>query len=76
MATGKTVVVAFSANNIKPTIENIRNQFPAINIAIAADDDWKTRGNPGNWLIISGAQKYIITERVFRKKYRKINDER
>lgn len=31
----------------------------------------KIRGNPGNWLIIDGTQKYIVTERMFRKKYRK-----
>ena len=36
----------------------------------------KIRGNPGNWLIIDDTQKYIVTERMFRKKYRKVNDER
>ncbi len=32
----------------------------------------KIRGNPGNWLIINGTQKYILTERMFRKKFRSI----
>jgi len=35
----------------------------------------KIRGNRTNWLIIDGTQKYILTERMFRKKYRKVNDE-
>ncbi len=32
----------------------------------------KIKGNPGNWLIINGTQKYILTERMFRKKLRRI----
>lgn len=35
----------------------------------------KIRGEPGNWLIIDGTEKYILSERVFRKKFRKVNDE-
>lgn len=35
----------------------------------------KIRGEPGNWLIIDGTEKYILTERRFRKKFREIKDE-
>lgn len=34
----------------------------------------KTRGEPGSWLIIDGTEKYILTERAFRKQFRSIED--
>ena len=45
--TGKAVAVCFSATNIKPVAKAIRGKYPKLKLVIAADDDWKTAGNPG-----------------------------
>lgn len=31
----------------------------------------KIRGNPGNWLIIDGTEHYILSQRMFKKKFYK-----
>lgn len=47
MATGMCVVVAFDCGNIAPVVEKIRAAMPDAEFIIAADDDFKTEGNPG-----------------------------
>lgn len=44
---GTAVAVAFNAGNLVPVAKALRLKFPCISIVIAADDDWKTDGNPG-----------------------------
>ena len=46
-ATGLPVVIAFNANNLKSVSEIIRKKYTDKEILIAADDDYKTEGNPG-----------------------------
>jgi putative DNA primase/helicase len=46
-ATGCTVVVAFYAGNLKAVAEAVRKQWPDADIVVGADDDRKTKGNPG-----------------------------
>lgn len=41
------VAVAFNANNLAPVAWNIRQQYPAAQITILADNDANTPGNPG-----------------------------
>jgi putative DNA primase/helicase len=45
-ATGNSVIIAFDAGNLKSVAEAVQKQCHA-DIVIAADDDWKTKGNPG-----------------------------
>lgn len=46
-AVGWPVVVAFSAGNLGPVYAALKKQHPTAEIAIAADNDTKTEGNPG-----------------------------
>lgn len=46
-ATGHPVAVAFSAGNLEDVARSLRQSHPKANIIIAADDDFKTPGNPG-----------------------------
>lgn len=41
------VAVAFNAGNLLPVARALRRRYPAVTIILAADDDWKTAGNPG-----------------------------
>lgn len=45
--TGSAVAIAFNAGNLLPVAKALRGKFPCITLVIAADDDWKTDGNPG-----------------------------
>lgn len=45
--TGHAVAVAFNAGNLLAVAKSLRAKFPCITLVIAADDDWKTEGNPG-----------------------------
>lgn len=45
--TNLPVVVAYNAGNLLPVAESIRAQYPSASIVLCADDDWKTKGNPG-----------------------------
>ncbi|WP_295525622.1 toprim domain-containing protein [uncultured Pseudacidovorax sp.] len=45
--TGHAVAVAFNAGNLLSVAKSMRAKFPCITLVIAADDDWKTDGNPG-----------------------------
>jgi putative DNA primase/helicase len=45
--TGYPVAVAFNAHNLKAVAKAMRERFPATSLAVCADDDHATRGNPG-----------------------------
>jgi len=45
--TGHPVVIAFDAENLPTVAKAIRKQKPKAAIFLCADDDWKTKGNPG-----------------------------
>jgi putative DNA primase/helicase len=47
MATDHAVVVAFNAGNLLRVANALRRKHPDAEIVIAADDDHKTKGNPG-----------------------------
>lgn len=46
-ATGQAVAVAFNAGNLKSVALALHQKYPALRLILAADDDWKTEGNPG-----------------------------
>ena len=46
-ATGHPVAVAFCANNLKAVAIALRQKFPDLTLILCADDDSRTRGNPG-----------------------------
>jgi putative DNA primase/helicase len=41
------VACAMSANNLLPVAEALRQQYPALPMVLAADNDHRTEGNPG-----------------------------
>ncbi len=45
--TGRAVAVAFNAGNLQAVAQAIRAKLPTVKIIVAADDDWRTEGNPG-----------------------------
>lgn len=45
--TGDAVAVAFNSGNLLPVAQALRSKFPDLTLVVAADDDWKTAGNPG-----------------------------
>jgi putative DNA primase/helicase len=46
-ATGHAVAIAFNAGNLMSVAQALRQQHPSLKLILAADDDWKTDGNPG-----------------------------
>ena len=46
-ATGEAVAVAFTAGNLMPVATALHKKYPEVVIILAADDDWRTDGNPG-----------------------------
>ena len=46
-ATGQAVAVAFNAGNLEAVAVALHQKYPALRLILAADDDWKTPGNPG-----------------------------
>jgi len=46
-ATGKAVAVAFDGGNLLPVSQALKAKYPCIEIVICADDDYRTKGNPG-----------------------------
>ncbi|MDR6523079.1 putative DNA primase/helicase [Variovorax paradoxus] len=54
--TGHAVAVAFNAGNLVSVAKSLRVKFPCITLVIAADDDWKTEGNPGLMAATEAAQ--------------------
>lgn len=55
-ATGQAVAVAFDAGNLGAVAQALRDKYPALEIIIAADDDWRTDGNPGTTKATVAAQ--------------------
>lgn len=46
-ASGHAVAIAFNSGNLLPVAKALRAKFPDLTLVLAADDDWKTPGNPG-----------------------------
>ncbi len=46
-ATGHAVAVAFNAGNVGPVATVLHKKYAELIIVLAADDDWRTDGNPG-----------------------------
>lgn len=46
-AVGCAVAAAMSANNLLPVAQALRQKYPDARLIVAADDDWRTDGNPG-----------------------------
>ena len=46
-ATGYAVAVAFNAGNLQAVAIALHTGYPAMRLIVAADDDWRTEGNPG-----------------------------
>jgi putative DNA primase/helicase len=46
-ATRYSVVIAFDAGNLKAVAQWLRERYPEHAIILCADDDWRTKGNPG-----------------------------
>ena len=51
------VACAMSAGNLLPVAEALREQYPAVHVVLAADDDWRTEGNPGIKYAAEAARK-------------------
>ena len=45
--TGHAVAVAFNAGNLLEVAQALHGKYPALQLIVAADDDWQTKGNPG-----------------------------
>ena len=45
--TGLAVAVAFNAGNLQAVAQALHGKYPALQIIVAADDDYRTPGNPG-----------------------------
>ena len=46
-ATGHAVAVTFTVGNLLEVAQALHAKYPALRLILAADDDWKTDGNPG-----------------------------
>lgn len=46
-ATGRAVAACFSCGNMEAVARALRSKFPAMQMVLCADDDFKTPGNPG-----------------------------
>ncbi|MBS0508997.1 MAG: DUF3987 domain-containing protein [Proteobacteria bacterium] len=46
-ATGQAVACAMNAGNLLEVAQALHAKYPALRLILAADDDWKTDGNPG-----------------------------
>ncbi|WOO32370.1 DUF3987 domain-containing protein [Diaphorobacter limosus] len=46
-ATGHAVACAMNAGNLLEVAQALHAKYPALRLILAADDDWKTDGNPG-----------------------------
>lgn len=46
-ATGHAVAVAFNSGNLQAVAMALHTRYPAMRLIVAADDDWRTEGNPG-----------------------------
>ena len=55
-ATGWAVACAMTANNLLAVARALHAKYPALPIVLAADDDWRTAGNPGVQAATEAAQ--------------------
>lgn len=55
-ATGQAVAVAFDSGNLGAVAQALRDKYPALEIVLAADDDWQTTGNLGTTKATAAAQ--------------------
>jgi putative DNA primase/helicase len=55
-ATGEAVAVAFNAGNLGSVALALRTKYPTLKITVAADDDYRTDGNPGITKATAAAQ--------------------
>jgi len=55
-ATGEAVLVAFDCGNLRPVAEALLAAYPDYPIVVAADDDYRTDGNPGLTKAIEAAE--------------------
>ncbi len=46
-ATGHAVAIAFNAGNLLAVARALHAKYPTLRLVVAADDDWRTEGNPG-----------------------------
>lgn len=46
-AAGCAVLVAFSDQNLEAAASYVRERYPQATVVVCADDDWKTKNNPG-----------------------------
>ncbi|RCX08256.1 putative DNA primase/helicase [Extensimonas vulgaris] len=46
-ATGHAVACAMNAGNLLEVAQALHSKYPKLRLILAADDDWKTEGNPG-----------------------------
>lgn len=46
-ATGHAVACAMNAGNLLEVAQALHSKYPSLHIVVAADDDWRTEGNPG-----------------------------
>ncbi|TCP19547.1 toprim domain-containing protein [Simplicispira metamorpha] len=46
-AVGLPVAACFHSGNLLPVARALRRKYPALALLVAADDDWRTEGNPG-----------------------------
>ena len=56
--TNSCVLVAFNAGNLDAVASTAKSLYPASNVVIAADNDVKTKGNPGVSAAVSAAIKH------------------
>ena len=55
-ATGWAVACAMTANNLLAVARALHAKYPTLQIVLAADDDWRTAGNPGVQAATEAAQ--------------------
>lgn len=55
-ATGSPVAVCFDAGNLLPVCNALRSKHPDVQIAVCADDDYQTDGNPGLTKAVEAAE--------------------
>jgi len=55
-ATGYPVAVAFNTVNLEPVAKTMRERFPDLPLILCADDDFRTKDNPGITKASEGAQ--------------------
>jgi putative DNA primase/helicase len=54
-ATGQAVAVAFNSGNLGRVAMALHKKYPDLAVILAADDDWRTEGNPGTTAAKSAA---------------------